>query len=199
MFKRNHTIPGARKNRGRRVAAAAMATAFTAVCALTATAGSADAATGTGSYAVDWAAGAGPIGIIYDGMNVAIPESSTSAGAGAIQWYSDGGSEQNWYLDQVYDPNGNYLGDFLRNQNSNLCLQTDGFAGDTVYQEPCNPANGLMVWMPHVVEGGYYTYTTYTNEATGLNLEVSGDSYGEGANIDAWYPNGGDNQEFLAG
>jgi hypothetical protein len=145
-----------------------------------------------------WASSAGPIEVRYDGMHVAVPESSTSPGTGIIQWNSDGGSEQNWYLDQVYDPNGNYLGDFLRNQNSNLCIQTNGFAGATLYQEPCNPTNGLMVWMPHYGEPGDPTYVTWTNEAAGLNLDVYGNSYGGGANIDGWYPNGGANQDFPA-
>jgi hypothetical protein len=178
MFKRNDTIPASRKSRGRRVAVAAMATAVTAVCALTATAEGAHAATGTGSYQVQWASSASPIYVSFDGMHVAVPESSTSPGTGIIQWSPDGGSEQNWY------------------QNSNLCIQTNGFAGATLYQEPCNPVNGLMVWMPHYGTYGDVSYTAWTNEAAGLNLDVSGASSGEGANIDGWYPNGGSNQDF---
>jgi len=198
MITRHHSTPVPRKRRARRALSAAAIAAVATVGGLTATAGAAHADTIDG-YTVNWASGAGTIGIIYDGMDVAVPESSTTPGTRIIQWYSDGGSEQNWYLDQVYDPNGNYVGDFLRNENSNLCIQTDGIPGDNTYQEPCNPANGLMVWMPHVTQTGSYAYVSYTNEATGLNLDVYGDSYGEGADIDAWYPNGGDNQNFLAG
>jgi hypothetical protein len=198
MFKHNHTATESRRHPVRRLLAAAFATSATLTCGLAATAGVAHADTIDG-YTVDWATGAGPIEIPYDELVVAVPNASTTPGTRIIQWEQDYGSEQNWYLDQVYNPNGTYIGDFLRNQNSNLCIQTDGNPGDTVYQEPCNPANGLMVWMPNYIQTGWVTYVSYTNEATGLNLDVYGDSYNEGDNLDAWYPNGGDNQEFLAG
>jgi hypothetical protein len=198
MFKRHHSNSKTPKHpMRRRLAVATLAAAATMVGGLALTAGAAQADTING-FTVNWSSGASPLGFPYDGMDMAVPESSTAPGTGIIQWTPDNGSEQNWYIGQVYNPNGTFVGDMIRNQNSNLCIQTDGYAGDTVYQEPCNPANGLMVWVPNYDVTGWATYVSYTNEAVGLNLDVYGDSYGAGANIDAWYPNSQDNQEFLA-
>ena len=115
------------------------------------------------------------------------------ASAGAIQWYNDGAGEQKWYFDNVSDQNGGSEGVMLRNENSGLCLVTDGTAGDQVYQWPCNPATpGELFWHYGLIGSDNY----FQNRMTGLYLDVSGYSYGAGANIDLWYSNNQPNQDF---
>lgn len=129
----------------------------------------------------------------YDGMNVAVADGATYWGAPVIQWYNTGGTEQKWYFDQVYDQNGSLQGYMLRNEHSNLCLVTDGTAGDQLYQWPCNPAiAGEVFWYG---SASYVNTEVYFYDS-GLLLDVSGYSYGAGADIDLWYDNGGGNQFF---
>lgn len=128
----------------------------------------------------------------YDGMNVAVAEGSTAPGARVIQWYNDGGAEQKWYFDAVYDSSAGFEGYLIRNENSGLCLSTDGWAGDTMTQQPCSPAN-TYEWMADEAWG---TDHQFYDRQTTLYMDVSGYSYSAGANIDLWYGNGNDNQYF---
>ena len=128
----------------------------------------------------------------YDGMNVAVPGGSGAVGTRIIQWYNNGGAEQKWYFDAVYDSSSGFEGYLIRNENSGLCLSTDGVAGDRMTQEPCNPQL-LPEWFDIVSSG---TDNQFYNRQTGLYMDVSGFSYAAGANIDLWYSNGGDNQWF---
>jgi len=128
----------------------------------------------------------------YDGMNVAVAGGSTSVGARVIQWYNDGGSEQKWYFDAVYDGSSGFEGYLIRNENSGLCLSTDGIAGDRMTQEPCNP----QLYPEWFAIDSWGTDNQFYNRQTGLYMDVSGYSYTAGANVDLWYSNGGDNQWF---
>lgn len=180
----------------RRAALRAGAAAFAAATVLAATVGSASASS-SGSYTEDgytvyldtqahW------ITPEYDGMNVSVADSSTTAFHRVIQWYNDGGSEQKWYFDSVYDGDGGFEGYLLRNENSGQCLSTDGGAGTELFQEACNP--GLTTeWFDR---GGDSPDNWFYNRYTGLYLDVSGYSYAAGANMDLWYWNNGDNQWF---
>lgn len=180
----------------RRVAVRAAATALAAGGLLIGTGAAANASSNvytSGQYTVYEDSQAHWITASYDGMNVAIADGGTYLGAGAIQWYNDGAAEQKWYFDQVYDQTGGYEGVLLRNENSGLCLVTDGNAGDQVYQWPCNPnTSGELFW--HY--GSVGAYNSFEGRSTGLYLDVSGYSYGAGANIDLWYSNGQPNQLF---
>ena len=116
-------------------------------------------------------------------LDVAVRGGSFSAGTDLIQWGSDNGSEQQWAVN----------GSEIVNENSGMCITTDGVAGDPLTQQPCS-GSGYQVWNPSYVwwAGG----STLYNPASGLVMDVQGDSYGWGAEIDAWYPNNGLNQVF---
>ena len=117
---------------------------------------------------------------------------STYPGAPVIDWYANGGQNQNWLFLPV---NGGNTYEII-NVNSNMCLTSDGVAGDQVYQEPCDEGT-VQQWQTSLTPGSVYTYTI-KNIYSGLYLDVSGDSPWAGASIDTWYYNGGQNQYFGA-
>lgn len=129
----------------------------------------------------------------YDGMNVAIPQARTDLGVRAIQWYVNGGAEQKWFYDYVYDASGGFEGVLLRNDNSGLCLSTDTQGGGLVFQLTCDPTNTAEWFWRYGTDS---TTNWFQNRSTGNYLDVSGYSYGAGANIDLWPSNGGGNQQF---
>ncbi|HEV3169658.1 MAG TPA: RICIN domain-containing protein [Actinocrinis sp.] len=135
---------------------------------------------------------------VYDSQEIAVAGGSGSIGTRLIQWYNDGGDEQKWYFDGIYDDAGHYQGFELRNKNSGMCMDTDGAAGDALFQTYCNPADTGQIFnnVPNFSQWGIVTSYSYINKETGLALDVSGYSYGEGANIDLWYQNGQANQDF---
>ena len=157
---------------------------------LAATAATAHAATGN---TVNYGSQAHWITASYDGMNLAVSGGSTSPGAPVIQWYNDGGTEQKWYFDAVYDAGGGFLGDELRNENSGMCLFDDGIAGDWMYQEPCDPGNAAEYFWHYGAAG---TDNWFQGRRSGLWVDVSGFGWGAGSNIDGWYQNGQGNQDF---
>ena len=85
------------------------------------------------------------------------------------------------------------------NENSGQCLTSDGIPGDQVYQEPCI-YNLYQIWdttLPTQYENySLASYDTIRNDASGLYLDVNGDSPWPGAWIDTWYYNGNPNQYF---
>jgi hypothetical protein len=136
---------------------------------------------------------------VNDSMEVAVANSATYAGAPIIQWYNDGGNEQKWYFDVVEDSSNTpypYEGFNtvyeLRNANSNLCLDTDGTAGDQLVQTTCNPQDYGQWFGQDNTQYGAEFYDI----GSGLYLDVSGNSYGAGAAVDEWYWNGNGNQLF---
>lgn len=153
---------------------------------------SASASYTSGGYTVYQSSQAKWITAEHDGMNVAVADNGTDAGHRVVQWYNDGGAEQKWYFDQVYDSASGFEGYLLRNQNSGLCLSTDGNAGDTLFQDYCNPAN-VAEWFTVGTSGAD---NRIFNRHTGLYLDVSGYSYAAGADMDLWYWNGYSNQWF---
>jgi len=114
---------------------------------------------------------------------------STAPGAPVIDWWANGGANQNWTFNSV-GPASTYE---IINQNSGQCLTTDGVPGDQVTQMPCvgslqqewltafNPGRG-----PRMIQSVY----------SGLYLDVNSDSPWPGASIDTWYYNGNSNQYF---
>ncbi|HXR72552.1 RICIN domain-containing protein [Actinocrinis sp.] len=180
----------------RRAALRASAAALTAAAVFGATTTAANASSGgsysEGGYTVYLDTQAHWITPEFSGMNVSVADNSTAAFHRVIQWYNDGGAEQKWYFDAVYDSSSGFEGYLLRNENSGQCLSTDGQAGDTLFQEACNP--GLLTeWF---TRGGSSPDNWFYNRYTGLYLDVSGYSYAAGTNLDLWYWNGGDNQWF---
>jgi ricin-type beta-trefoil lectin protein len=166
-----------------RAAAATATVALATVGALAAGATSAHAASG---FTIHLSPNSS-FGLLLD-----MSGASTSSGGGLIQWYADGGANQNWNFIPVAGSE-NYL---IQNGNSGLCLTTDGVAGDQIVQFPC--AGGInQIWhtpvTPSLVGAG-----TIMNPWSGLYMDVYGDSPWAGAGIDAYYYNGGANQFFGA-
>jgi hypothetical protein len=118
---------------------------------------------------------------------------STANWGGLIDWWSNQGSNQNWTFSYV----GQGLDYEIINQNSGLCLMSDGIAGDQVYQLPCNPADTRQWWTTGMTPGDILAWSIQ-NVASGLYMDVYGDSPWAGASIDTWYWNGGYNQYFFA-
>ncbi|HEU5425380.1 MAG TPA: RICIN domain-containing protein [Actinocrinis sp.] len=181
----------------RRLTAAAIA-AVAATGTVVATAGGAHAA--GPDYTVSYGSTPYWIASSTDSMPVSVADASYDYYHRVIQWYNTGGDEQKWYFDGVTDQTtGQYVGFLLRNKRSNLCLQTDGYAGDTLFQAPCSPYAFGQIFnnTPVYDRFGILIYWDYINKQTGLKLDVSGDSLNAGANIDLWYSNDQGNQDFF--
>ena len=115
---------------------------------------------------------------------------STYPGAPVIDWYSNGGQNQNW----LFQPTGGTNTYQIINVNSNQCLTTDGVAGDQVYQDPCDGSTAQQ-WQTSLTPSLTTTWPI-KSVYSGLYLDVNGDSPWARTSIDTWYWNGGANQYF---
>jgi hypothetical protein len=182
------------KRRGRKRVMAGLALA--AVASATAITGAATAASASplNGYAVLLSPSSS-----FDFQDLDVSGASQQDGAPVIQWWENDNANQQWYFEQT--PDGNY---WIVNENSGLCLTSDLVAGDGVYQWPCNDPQGKPgdVNAPNGQEwstsmgppSGGWTCSTIENVASGLYLDVYGDSIDADATIDTWYGNGGWNQ-----
>jgi Ricin-type beta-trefoil lectin domain-like len=133
-------------------------------------------------------------------MVLDVQNASTDRGAPVIQWYDNGGANQHWALPLDRSAQlGDLASGFVQNQNSGMCLTTDGQAGDQLYQYPClTLANGdpfpTQDWeVKRVNADGVSWYTdTLTNPTTRLVVDVGGSSYRPGAAVIGWPQNDGD-------
>src|ERR1700733_8306247 len=94
-------------------------------------------------------------------LDIAVSGGSTMIGAPIIQWWADGGAEQQWSIPDSYA-----TGDII-NENSGMCITTDGVAGDGLFQEPCSQQPGVG-WYNNQQWHANYQYlgpTVYTNPA----------------------------------
>jgi hypothetical protein len=171
--------------------AARIATA--AVLGGAALAGAGSAHADSTGYSIDWLGTQYWIVPTYDLLNVAVSQGSYSVGAQIIQWYNDGGSEQKWVFGDVFW-GGQFIGYEIKNVNSGLCLETSGSAGATLYQNECYPNDLGEVYAVTQNDAGA---DLFQNVGTGLYLDVSGYSWGAGAQMDLWYNNGQPNQQFF--
>jgi Ricin-type beta-trefoil lectin domain-like len=115
---------------------------------------------------------------------------STSPGAPIIQWYGNYGGNQRWTF---VDLGGG--SERIVNQQSGMCLTTDGVPGHQVFQWPCNSSNPYQVWFGSFSRP-LYSATTLLNPRTGLYLDVSGDSRWAGGQIISWWGNGTSGEYF---
>jgi hypothetical protein len=122
-----------------------------------------------------------------DALVLDVSGGSTANGARVIQWYGSFAANQRWnFVDQGDGT------ETIVNQNSGKCLTTDGVAGHQLYQFTC-AGSPLQKWsgtLDRMQEHGL------TNPYSGLRVDVDGGSRWAGAGIIAWYPHGGDNQQF---
>jgi hypothetical protein len=124
-------------------------------------------------------------------MAIDVSGAATWPGAPVIQWYDNGGANQHWSV-----PGSGATGE-IQNQNSGMCLDTDGVAGDQLFQMPCDPNNPLQQWYVDEIWTVIGDEVALYNPTSGLWVDVYGNSYSAGAAIDAWYGNRGYNQSFL--
>ena len=129
-----------------------------------------------------------------------VSDASTSPGAPVITyWDKFGFSDANQYWTVYFESGDQYL---IVNQNSGQCLTSDGVAGDQVYQWPC-VGSPYQEWtrssydVSDPVAGNPGALAdAWQNLASGLVLDVYGDSPWPSAAVDTWYWNGGANQIF---
>ena len=151
-----------------------------------------------GSSVVATSASADPVQFspIYSSsswMNLGVRDGSTAAGADIIQWWSDNNADQRWSV-YHYNTDPTNTGRLV-NEGSGMCITTDGVPGDPVRQQVCDRTNGShQEWL--ISYSWIYSGATFYNPVTGLMLDVQGDSYWGGAEIDTWYPTGQVNQVF---
>ncbi len=117
---------------------------------------------------------------------------STAQGAGVIQWYGNGGANQRW----IFVPTGDETQEIV-NQNSGMCLTTDGVAGDQLYQMRClnSPLQQWRGTLPRSWSG-FLNGSTLVNPYSGLGVDVSGGSGNAGTSIIGWYAKDSINQHF---
>jgi hypothetical protein len=118
---------------------------------------------------------------------------STAWGAPVVQWWFNGGANQRWNINRVADGNSQII-----NVNSGQCLTTDLTAGDGLYQFPCVTGAVTQEWNIHGMTTNDSIGRQITNPYSGLRVDVYGGSRAPGATIDAWYDNGGGDNQFFA-
>jgi hypothetical protein len=97
--------------------------------------------------------------------------------------------------DQLWCVTGTEVGQ-LRNNASQLCINTDGKAGHNLTTEVCDTRAG-EVWDIHQAGSdsvGRVFYHITNVSSTPLNFDLSGGVYNSGANIIGWPPSTGWNQ-----
>lgn len=113
--------------------------------------------------------------------------------AGIDVWYDNGNDNQKW----SYPSSDGQVGQILA-KNSQMCVTTDGGAGDPLFQYPCQNAPNQQ-WKAELWTAWWNpgkSMVTFLNPWSGLVMEVYQNSYSPGATVDAWYPNGGLNQSW---
>lgn len=131
---------------------------------------------------------------VSDSLQLDVVGASTAPFAQIDVWFANSGDNQQWSY-----PSSNGAVGQIASKSSGMCITTDGGAGDTLFQYPCqNAANQQWtaeIWTAWWNPGG--TMVTFLNQWSGLVMEVYGDSRWAGAAVDAWYPNGGLNQSWI--
>jgi hypothetical protein len=115
---------------------------------------------------------------------------SQSPNAPVIDYSWNGGYNQQWAL--IPGPNGYEI----VNRGSGQCLSVDNNstdAGTPLVQYPCFGGTDQL-W--NFGTTGTYAHQGITSVSSGLNVDVQGASFFQGATIDQWYGNGGSNQYF---
>jgi hypothetical protein len=135
------------------------------------------------------------------GLDVDVAGGSTSPDAGVIDWWpkATDNANQDWTFENITPSEPNLF--FIVNDNSGLCLTTNGAAGEQVYQEPCGgPGVNVygQIWNTGLRPNTWPDAWAIQSYGSGLFLDVYGGSPWPGAYMDTWYANGGANQFFYA-
>ncbi|MBV9334311.1 MAG: RICIN domain-containing protein [Solirubrobacterales bacterium] len=138
----------------------------------------------------------------FSELHLDVGGASTSPGAGVIDWWPKftDNANQGWtfYPLDAINPNLSPNLFFIINDNSGLCMESNGVAGAQVYQNTCGAAPDRQAWDTPLRPNSYPTSWSIQNHASGLMLDVYNDSRLPGAFIDTWPSNGAQNQQFAA-
>jgi ricin-type beta-trefoil lectin protein len=114
----------------------------------------------------------------HSGLNVNVPEASTSNGTQVIQW--DGGAFMNGQWEQLSSPK--HAGVAFRNRWSRQCLTVDSKTdGAPVVQRPCDGSIRQQWWYRYDKQSPLHH--NLVNVWSGLDLNVVGASYAPGAKL----------------
>jgi len=107
------------------------------------------------------------------------------------------GANQKWSLPTNGNGGIDGVTGYVQNQYSGMCIETDGVAGNAVYQAPCNGSarqqwhfSDFQVWNWSDLE--YVTYYHITNPNSGLELNANQDRFDNGTAVIVW-PSQGQN------
>ena len=136
-------------------------------------------------------------------------------GTDLIIWPNTGGDEQKWSrfvypgdpitTDTLIEGQPFWTTSRFQNQKSGLCITTDGVAGHSLFQEPCDPSNKHQIWQQsnyyYVVPDGRrfqdsHNGVGYFNPESGLWWDLEGASANDGTRVIGWYSNTGSNQQW---
>ena len=123
---------------------------------------------------------------------------STSTGADIIQWASNGGTNQEWKLNQVSGTSDVFT---LTSVKSGLCLDVPNSSateGVQLDQWTCNGGTNQQWALDPVGSYGTSGDAVYqlTSLESGYTVENENNSTTEGSAIDQWPSNGGSNQDW---
>lgn len=122
------------------------------------------------------------------------------AGGSVIDYPNHGGINQKWQFVKfnVVEVGDEFEGQYeIDNANSDMCLTTDGVAGDQVMQQACT-GNSDQLWDTDLSSQGG-SMGTIQSASSGLFLDIYNNDHAAGTIIDTWPYNGGANQIFVAG
>jgi hypothetical protein len=114
---------------------------------------------------------------------------STANGARIVQWYQTGAQNQKfkvWHYDSQPDAS------YIESVWSGKVLSVNSYVAGAPVLQWDNTGATAQQWQSIPVTGG----AKYRNLATGLYLDISGDSRAAGARLVQWYGSGGGNQVF---
>jgi hypothetical protein len=131
------------------------------------------------------------------GMTIDVqPGNSSSASSAGY------GRSQQWSFPTTDGTNIDGATGYINNINSGLCIETDGLAGDAVYQWPCNGSSRQRWQITSFQEWdwsdfGYWSHFHIVNPATQLALDMRYGSTTPGTAI-VGYPLNGNNSDNQA-
>ncbi|MES2268996.1 MAG: RICIN domain-containing protein [Bacteroidota bacterium] len=158
-------------------------------------------ASGLSRLKYGWGVGTGGTDVFYplafyrfinvnSGLALDVNGSSTLSGAGVLQWYQNGGNNQQWI---ITDTGGGYYK--ITNRNSNLALDVSAAStadGAGVIQQQLSGGNSQQ-WQLDAVKTGVYKVT---NRNSNKMLDVNGAVTTAGASIIQWPLNNDANQQW---
>jgi hypothetical protein len=125
---------------------------------------------------------------VKSGLVLEAPGSTTTVGAHLDQHLTSNGTNQRWI------PTASGADWIWTNVNSGLALDLAGTAEGSSTTQNTADGSATQTWNAVAVGDGSYKLV---NASTGFDMEVSGASSSNGADVDQWPDNGGANQHWI--